>query len=49
MPEEGEEYNKFMEAIIDFLKVKRDEAIKRGYEPTINQLIHELEDSRYGK
>lgn len=49
MPEEKEAYDQFVEAIIDFLKAKRDEAVKKGNMPTIDQLIYELEGSRYGK
>lgn len=49
MPQDGEAYEQFLEAIIDFLKAKRDEAVKKGNTPTIDQLIYELEESRYGK
>lgn len=46
MGPQDETYNQFVEAIIDFLKAKRDEAILRGHMPNIDMLISELEQSK---
>lgn len=48
-PHDPEAYDQYVEALIDFLKVKRDEMVKKGFNPTLDMLIRELEDSRYNK
>lgn len=48
-PQEPEAYDQYIEALIDFLKAKRDDMNKKGMMPTLDALIGELEDSRYTK
>lgn len=48
-PQDPEAYDQYIEALIDFLKAKRDDMNKKGMMPTLDALIGELEDSRYTK
>lgn len=46
-PEENEEeYGAYIDALVDFLKAKRDDLIRRGYTPDIDMLVAELEATR---
>lgn len=41
-----EDYNAFVESLIDFIKAKEEDMIRKGYTPTLEQLLIELEDTK---